>query len=43
MHATLNLTFVSPWDNTDVVLTFPNSWLPLVECMGLEVGEPYEF
>ena len=33
--------FVSPWDNTDVVLTLPNSPFPLAQCTGLEVDEPF--
>jgi len=35
--------FVSPWDNTNVVLSLPDSSFPLAQYMGLEVGEPFGF
>jgi len=35
--------FVSPWENTDVVLSLPNSSFPLAQCTGLDMGEPFEF
>ena len=35
--------FVSPWDNTEVVLTLHDSSFPLAQCTGLEVGEPFGF
>ena len=31
----------SPKDNTDVVMTLPNSSFPLAQCMGLEVSERF--
>jgi len=35
--------FASPMDNTDDVLTVPDSSFPLAQCTGLEVGEPFWF
>jgi len=35
--------FVSPWDNTDVVLTLQDSSFPLAQCTGLGEGDPFRF
>jgi len=35
--------FASPKDNTDVVLTLPDSSLPLAQCTGFEGGEPFGY
>jgi len=35
--------FVSPWDNTDVILCLPDSSFPLALCMGLEPCDPFGF
>ena len=34
--------FVSPWDNTEVVLTLHDSSFPLAQCTGPEAGDPFE-
>jgi len=31
--------FVSPWDNTNIVLTLPNSSILLAQCTRLEASE----
>ena len=33
----------SPMDNTDIVLTLPDSSFPLAQCIGLEAGEAFGF
>jgi len=35
------LDFVSLVDNTDIVLTLPNSSFALAQCLGLKAGEPF--
>ena len=35
--------FASPRFNTNVVLTLPDSSLPLAQCMGFKVGKPFGY
>jgi len=35
--------FASPRDSINVILALPNSSLPLAQCIGFEVGEPFKY